>query len=292
MSSVILMWGRFKRGVLITSKSASKIGSYPCPCTPILINRNFNSLHRDSIYQYSWAYFHLCVSHASGILLWCPCCTGRHWKVCPSVSGIRSISIEIPLFPMVTSLLLSCLHVMWTHSFCVYVQVPSRDPCRCTHIWCVYPCMKVCLSLIVSLLYSSIVCPSFLLCFRLLAIDSLCLCLLAFGPFDRLTFFASDNVSAFGALVFVMVLGYLNSVHRLTAFFAFHIKCLSVRFFVLSVFLYISTLSSYLIKSVHGCTHPSITYILICPFSNCLLHPNVCILQSFGLYLTCQLTYG
>ena len=248
------MWGRFKRWVLITSKSASKIGSYPCPCTPILINRKFNSLHRDSINQYSLAYFHLCVSHASGILLWCPCCTGRHWKVRLSVSGIRSISIEIPLFPMVTSLHLSCLLHRWTHSFCVYVQVPCRDPCRCTHVWCVYPCMKVCLSLVFSLLYSSIVCPSFLLCFRLLGIDSLCLCLLVFGLFGRLTSSASDYVSAFGTLVFVMVLGYLDSVHRLTAFFTLHLTFPPVRFFVLSVFLYISTLSSYLIKSVHGCT--------------------------------------
>ena len=193
---------------------------------------------------------------------------------------------------MVTSLHLSCLLHRWTHSFCVYVQVPSRDPCRCTHIWCVYPCMKVCLSIVLSLLYSSIVCPSFLLCFRLLGIDSLCLCLLVFGPFDRLTFFASDNVSAFGTLVFVMVLGYLNSVHRLTAFFTLHLAFPSVRIFVLSVFLYISTLSSYPIKSVHGCTCPSITYILICPFSNLPSQPNVCILQSFRLYLTCQMTYG
>ena len=155
---------------------------------------------------------------------------------------------------MVTSLHSSCLLHRWTHPFCAHVQVPCRDPCRCTHIWCVYPCMKVCLSLIFSLLYSSIVCPSFLLCFRLLGIDSLCLCLLVFGPSDRLTFFASDNVSAFGTLVFVMVLGYLNSVHRLTTFFTLHLTFPPVRFFVLSVFLYISTLSSYPIKSVHGCT--------------------------------------
>lgn len=193
---------------------------------------------------------------------------------------------------MVTSLHLSCLLHRWTHSFCVYVQVPSRDPCRCTHIWCVYPCLKVCLSLIVSLLCSLKVCPSFLLCFRLLGIDSLCLCLLVFGPFDRLTLSSSDDISAFGALVFIMVVSDPYPSHCLSASFTLHLTFPPVRFFVLSVFLYISTLSSYLIKSVHGCTCPSITYILICPFSNCLLHPNVCILQSFGLYLTCQLTYG
>ena len=137
---------------------------------------------------------------------------------------------------MDSCLFFRCLLHRWTHSFFVYVQVPCRDPCRCTHVWCVYPCLKVCLSLIVSLLYSSIVCPSFLLCFRLLGIDSLCLCLLVFGPFGRLTFFASDNVPAFGTLVFVMVLGYLNSVHRLTAFFTLHLTFPPVRFFALSVF--------------------------------------------------------
>ena len=177
---------------------------------------------------------------------------------------------------------------MWTHSFCVYVQVPSRDPCRCTHIWCVYHCLKVCLSLIVSLLYSSIVCPSFLFCFRLLGIDSLCLCLLVFGLFGRLTSSASDYVSAFGTLVLVMSVGDSCSSHRLTTFFAFHIKYLSVRFFVLSVF---CTYPHYHLISLNRCMDAPVFFLFAIPL-NCPLQPNVCILQFFGLYLTCQLTYG